>query len=196
VVAAKSALQAILLQMEAAKVFGPENYAKLDPLTVSLPLPDAAAQLISGGRGQITADFTVPPFSYQELATPGVRTMLTSTDILGGPATYTIAYTTTKFQADNPKTSAAFVAALGEAIDFINKDRKAAGEIYLRTFKSKPPTEAVNKMMSDPTITFEQTPQNVMKYAEFMHRIGTISMKPASWRDFFFPSAIHKLPGS
>jgi NitT/TauT family transport system substrate-binding protein len=196
VVGVKSALQAILLQMEAAKVFGPENYAKLDPLTVSMPLADAAAQLISGGSGSITADFTVPPFAYQELAAPGIRTVLTSTDILGGPATYAIAYTTTSFFNANPKTSAAFVAAVGEAIDFINKDRKAAGEIFLRTFKSKPPKDVIEKMMSDPTITFERTPQNLMKYVDFMHRIGTIKAKPASWRDLFFPGDVHKLPGS
>src|ERR1043166_5779042 len=180
VVAAKSALQAILLQMEAAKAFGPENYTKLDSITVSMPIAEAAAQLMSGGSGQITADFTVPPFSYQELATPGIRNILTSTDILGGPASYTIAYTTSKFHSANPKTSAAFVAALGEAIDFINKDRKAAGDIFLRTFKSRPPKDVIDQMMADKTITFEQTPQNIMKYVDFMHKIGTIKTRPAS----------------
>jgi len=196
VVAVKSALQAILLQMEAAKVFGPDNYARLDPLTVSMPLADAAAQLLSGGRGQITADFTVPPFSYRELETEGVRNVLTSTDILGGPATYTIAYTTSKFQAANPRTSAAFVAALAEAIDIINKDRKGAGEIYLRVSKTKIPQATIDRMLSDPTITFEQTPQNITKYTDFMHRIGTVKVKPDSWRDLFFPGEIHKLQGS
>ena len=46
VVGAKSALQAILLQMEASKTYGPDQYTKLDSLTVSMPLADAAAQLI------------------------------------------------------------------------------------------------------------------------------------------------------
>ncbi|HZP88412.1 MAG TPA: ABC transporter substrate-binding protein [Burkholderiales bacterium] len=196
VVGVKSALQAILLEMEASKVFGPDNYAKLDHLTVSMPLADAAAQLISGGSGQITADFTVPPFSYQELAAPGIHTVLTSTDILGGPASYGIAYTTSEFQARNPKTCAAFVAALREAIDIINQDRKAAGDVLVRTYKTKPPKELIDKMMADPTITFEQTPQNIMKYVQFMNRIGTIKAKPESWKDLFFPGEIDKLPGS
>ena len=34
-----------------------------------------------------------------------------------------------------------------------------------------------------------------MKYAEFMHRIGTMKAKPASWKDFFF-SGLHDRPGS
>jgi len=35
----------------------------------------------------------------------------------------------------------------------------------------------------------------VMKYAEFMHRIGTLKNLPASWKDLFFPE-IHGVPGS
>jgi len=196
VVGAKSALQAILLQMEVSKVYGPEQYTKLDSLTVSMPLADAAAQLISGGSGVITADFTVPPFSYQELAVPGVHTVMTSTDILGGPATYGIAYTTSKFTKENPKTSTAFISALREAIDIIDKDRSAAGDVFLRTSKVKMSKSLIDKMMADPTITFEQMPQNVMKYVEFMNRIGTINVKAQSWKDLFFPSEIYQLQGS
>src|SRR5678815_3128895 len=92
VLAPKSALQAILLQMAATQAFGEANYAKLDPLTVGVPLPDALATLLS----------------YQERKTPGVHTVLTSNDILGGPATYAVAYTTNRFHEENPKTYAAF----------------------------------------------------------------------------------------
>jgi len=34
-----------------------------------------------------------------------------------------------------------------------------------------------------------------MKYADFMHSIGSIKNRPASWRDLFFPE-IHAAPGS
>lgn len=196
VLSAKSSLQAMLLQMEAAKVFGANNYAQLDPLTVSMPLADAAMQLISGSGGQITSDFTVPPFSYQELAVPGVRAVLTSREIVGGPSTYTLAYTTTRFQSANPKLSAAFIAALDEEIRFINQDRKAAGDVFVRVSKSTAPREMIDRMLSDPAITFERTPQNLMRFADFMHMRGTIQAKPMSWKDFFFPSEIHNLPGS
>lgn len=195
IVAPKSAIQAILLQIEASKVFGPDNYAKLDHLTVAMPLADAAAQLIAGG-GQITADFTVPPFSYQELADSHVHTVLTSTQILGGPATYGIAYATADFVKANPKLSAAFVAALREAIGFIHSDRHGAREIFLATFKTKPRVDAIDKMMADPEITFGQTPQNMMKYVDFMHRIGILKARPDSWKDLFFPGEIEALPGS
>lgn len=195
IVAPKSAIQAILLQIEASKVFGAEHYAKLDHLTVAMPLADAAAQLVAGG-GQITADFTVPPFSYQELADPHVHTVLTSTQILGGPATYGVAYATADFVKANPKLSNAFVAALREAIDYIHSDRHGAREIFLATFKTKPRVDVIDKMMADPEITFGQTPQNIMKYVEFMNRIGILKAKPDSWRDLFFPGEIQTLPGS
>jgi hypothetical protein len=51
------------------------------------------------------------------------------------------------------------------------------------------------KMLNDPQITFTTTPQNVLKYVEFMNRTGAIKVKPASWKDLFFPNA-HALPGS
>ncbi len=34
-----------------------------------------------------------------------------------------------------------------------------------------------------------------MKFADFMHAIGTIKTKPGSWKDLFF-SGIHGQPGS
>src|ERR1700680_4258596 len=75
VTTAKVSTQALLLQMAAAKEFGEQNYAKLDPLTVSLPHPDAMTALLAGS-GTITAHFSSPPFQYQEVAKPGIRHIL------------------------------------------------------------------------------------------------------------------------
>jgi NitT/TauT family transport system substrate-binding protein len=38
-------------------------------------------------------------------------------------------------------------------------------------------------------------PENTMKYAEFMHAVGSIKAMPATWKDLFFPE-VHGLPGS
>jgi NitT/TauT family transport system substrate-binding protein len=51
--AAKVGLQATLLPMECAKLFGEANFAKLDYLTVTMPHPGALAALLSGSRGSI-----------------------------------------------------------------------------------------------------------------------------------------------
>jgi sulfonate transport system substrate-binding protein len=38
-------------------------------------------------------------------------------------------------------------------------------------------------------------PENAMKFAEFMHKVGSLKEPPKSWRDLFFPE-IHTLNGS
>ena len=43
--AVKSSVQALTLQMEAAKLFGAKDFEKLDPLTVSMTPPDATVAL-------------------------------------------------------------------------------------------------------------------------------------------------------
>ena len=51
----KVSVQAVLLQMAAAAAYGEENYAKLDPLTVSMSPPDATIALVSGAGGVSSA---------------------------------------------------------------------------------------------------------------------------------------------
>ncbi|MGH9807871.1 MAG: ABC transporter substrate-binding protein, partial [Terriglobia bacterium] len=47
--AVKSSVQAITLQMEAAKTYGAKEFEKLDALTVSMTPPDATIALMKGG---------------------------------------------------------------------------------------------------------------------------------------------------
>ena len=190
----KVSTQALLLQMAAAKEFGEANYAKLDPLTISLPHPDAMTALLSGS-GTITAHFSSPPFQYQEVARPGIRTILNNYEILGGPATFNLVWSTTKFRDANPKTYAAFVAAFEEATSTINRDKRAAAMVYKRMSGTKESVDELLKMMDDPLVEYTLAPKSIMKTAEFMARIGTIKEKPAAWTDLFFPN-VHKLQGS
>ena len=190
----KVSTQALLLQMAAAKEFGEQNYARLDPLTVSLPHPDAMTALLSGG-GTITAHFSSPPFQYQEVARPGIRTILNNYDILGGPATFNVVWSTSKFRDANPKTYDAFVAAFEEATATINRDKRAAAEVYKRMSGTKETVEDLLKMMEDPLVEYTLTPKSTMKTAEFMAKVGTIREKPSSWKDLFFPN-VHALQGS
>ena len=63
----KVSVQAVVLQMAVAAAFGEENYAKLNPLTVSMSPPDSTIALLTGS-GNITTVFSVPPFQFQQLA--------------------------------------------------------------------------------------------------------------------------------
>src|ERR1044072_3115879 len=53
--AVKVSVQAVALQMAAAKLYGQANYGKYDPLTVSMSPPDATIALLSGS-GEIHQD--------------------------------------------------------------------------------------------------------------------------------------------
>src|SRR2546425_10640559 len=124
--AVKVSVQAVLLQMGAERAFGPGQQNRLDPLTVTMSHPDAMQALLSG-HSEIDAHFGSPPFQYQEVA-KGSHVVLNSYDVLGGPATFNVIWTTTKFKSDNPKLYDAFVKALDEAIGEINRDKRAAAE--------------------------------------------------------------------
>jgi NitT/TauT family transport system substrate-binding protein len=44
-------------------------------------------------------------------------------------------------------------------------------------------------------VKWTSVPQETLKQAEFMVDVGTIKVKPKSWKDYFFPEA-YGLPGS
>ena len=191
--AVKVSIQAVTLQMAAEQAFGEGQQNRLDALTVTLSHPDAQAALLSG-QSEITAHFSSPPFQYQQLERPGIHTVLNSYDVLGGPATFNVVWTTTKFKNDNPKIYDAFVKALDEATAQINRDKRAAAEAYLRISKDKDSADNILKMLNDPNIVYTTTPQSMMKYVDFMQKIGAIKVKPETWKDLFFPNA-HALAG-
>jgi NitT/TauT family transport system substrate-binding protein len=190
----KVSTQAIMLQMAAAKEFGDANYARLDPWTVGLSHPDGLLA-ITNNSGGVDAHFTTSPFHEQEMKIPGIRTLTTSYEILGGPATAVVIATSTRYRDANPRTYKAFLDALKEAIDTINKDKRAAAKVYLEQAKdTKNSVDDILGMINAPDYAFTLTPQKVYKTAEFMNKIGSIKSKPASWKDLFFPE-VHGLQG-
>jgi NitT/TauT family transport system substrate-binding protein len=192
--AVKVSMQAILLQMAAAKLYGEQNYAKLDSLTVSMAHPDSMAALLSGA-GEIASHFASPPFIQKELERPGIHKVIDSTEILGGPISFNVVASTSKFREANPKTYAVFLAAMQEATDFINKDKRAGAELYLRVTRDKSPVEDILKIMNDPSTEYTLAPKNIMQMVEFMYKAGSIKTQPRSWKDLFFPEA-HSQAGS
>ena len=190
---AGQSIQTIILQMATAKEFGDANYNKFSTLYRNLSHPDGLAAFLSGK--EITAYFSSPPFQYEALKHPGVRLILNSYDITGGPATFLVAWATGKFHDENPKTYQAFFDAYKEATDFINANKRAAAEIYVRESKDKSGVDAIVKMLDDPEIRITMTPEKTLPVADFMHKTGTLKNKAASWKDLFFPE-VHNLPGS
>jgi NitT/TauT family transport system substrate-binding protein len=191
----KNSNQAICLQMAAAKEWGQENYAKLDPFTITLPHPDATIAIISKST-ELTAHYGVSPFQDYEVAAPGTHVVLKSYDTLGGQTTNGVVFMAKKFREASPKVTRAVYEALNEASDFINKEPRQAGEIYIRkTNEKRSGPAAMEKMISNPDNAWTTTPQNAMRYVEFMHKVGTVKKLPGDWKEMFMPE-VHDLKGS
>jgi NitT/TauT family transport system substrate-binding protein len=189
----KTSLAAVVLQMLVAKQFGQANYAKLDPMTVGLPHPEAYAALMSG-RTEIIAHFASPPFSSRELADPKIHTVIAASEVLGN-STLDVTFAPKQFVAANPKVMTAFLAAMDEANAMIVADKPKAAAIFNRVSPTGSTDEAVIAMLSEHDTKFDTTPHGLMEYANFMGTAGTIRAKPTDWKDLFMPE-LHDRAGS
>jgi len=191
---AKISGQAMMLQIAAAKLWGFDQFERLDPWTVSMGHPDALVAMLSG-KSEITGHFTSPPFQFQQLEDKRVHKVLSNFEVLGGPVTFNSPYTTTKFRTENPRSYKAVFDSLVEAQEFIHKSRADAIRIYIEVEKSKLSPEFIAKMMDTPDIKHTLVPENTIKYAHFMHKVGMLKTKPESYKDYYFPE-VHDLKGS
>jgi NitT/TauT family transport system substrate-binding protein len=195
VTAIKVSIPAIVMQMYAAKKYGAAEATRFDKYTVSMTHPDAVVALLSGAAG-ISSHFASPPFHQRERRDPKIRTIMTSDDVMGGSTTFTMLSTTKKFRDGNPEIYQAVLKAIEDANARIASDPRAAAEILMASTPDSGFTvEETVAMLTDPAVKFTTTPENVGKYADFMHEIGSIKNDPASWKDVFFPD-IHSTPGS
>lgn len=192
--AVKTSMQAITLQMAAAKLYGQKDYTKLDSHTVSMAHPDGVAAMLSG-KLEVNAHFTAPPYSYKELENPAIHRVMSSFDVYGGPATLIVIYGTTKFYNENPTVVKIVLSALQEAIDMTNADRRKAVMEYIEVTKEQLDQNAIDRFVEDKEVGFDIAPKGTFKVAEFMHTVGSVKNMPESWKDLFFP-AIHDRAGN
>jgi NitT/TauT family transport system substrate-binding protein len=187
--AVKVSIQAIALQMAAARLWGDAEFQRLDPFTLSMAHPDATATMLAGGS-EVVANFSSPPFQYRQLKAPGIRRLTSSDEILGGPYSFNVVATTGRFRADNPKLYGAFLSALQEATDIINGDRSRAVDIFLRLSGDKTPKEEIVDMMQQPGVQFTKDVVNLGYFSDFMTKVGTLKTPLQDWRtELVFPEA-------
>ena len=179
-------VQSRILQLASAKQWGDAQYNRLDRLQVAIPHHEAAAAIIKGGT-EITAHFGNPPFQEQELAAnPQARVVLNSYDVQGGPASSTVLYATEKFRNDSPKTYRAFLDALHEAAQFVQKNPEQAADIYLKVTGGKQDRKLVLDVIRSPQVQFTVQPQRTLALGQFLQRVGAIKATPAQLSDYFF----------
>ena len=196
VTSVRVSIPSLVMQMYARQKYGQRDVYHFDKYTVTMTHPDGVVALLSGS-GAIDAHFTSPPFYQRERQDPRIHTILTTDEVMGGSTTFTMVSTTSKFREQNPKIFAAVLEALEDANHRIIADKKTAAQILLASTGGEKgfSVDEIVKVLDDPHVKFTTTPENVMKYANFMHDVGSIKNRPASWKDLFFPE-IHGVPGS
>ena len=188
---APGSIQHITLQMAAERELG--NPKALDNIIVAMAHPEARAALIS--KKEITAHLTSPPFQYQELKAGGIHKVLDSYQVVGGPHTFNILWTTEKWAKANPTLMKGFYNALVEALEFINKSPLEAAKVFVESEKSKDTPETTLGYMKEPGVRFVIYPTGLMTYAQFMHKTGLIKKLPPSWKEYAFEH-LHSFPGN
>ena len=165
-------VQSRVLQYASAKLWGDQEYQRLDKLQVALPHPDAAAALIKGGT-EITAHFGNPPFQELELA--------------GNPHARIVLYATEKFKQESPQTYRAFVDALDASAKFIQANPDKAADIFLKSGGGGKVDKAlVLQILKNPLVQFTIQPHNTVGLGQFLHRVGVIKTRPQAAKDYFF----------
>lgn len=185
-------IQAVVLQMAAAKTFGADNWKQMDHLTVSMPQPDALTALTSG-KSQITAQLAGPPFQQFALRHKGITKVLSSDHVFEGGFTGTLSYATAKFVKANPKVVAVFLAAIKQAIQDTRTNKHEAAKIFVGSGKLD--AAFVEQILGEPSISYSVVPKNVLALASFMNKTGRLKDLPTDWRKFFHKQ-MHDLPGS
>jgi len=150
--------------------------------------PDATAAML-GGQSEITANFSSAPFQYRQMKNPNIHRILTSTELFDEPLSFNVIATTSKFRSENPKLYAAFLAALKEATEFINSDKRKGAEIYLKVSGDKSTVDDILEVLADPAILYNTRLGGIGAFVNFMAKVGTLKNPPKDWKEMFFPEA-------
>ncbi len=190
----KVSTQAIMLHIAAEKEWGKGKHTQLDHIIVPLPHPEAMVAVLNAGH-EINTHFATSPFHEVE-AKGGLRTITTAYDIMGGPTTGLTFTSNEKFRADNPQVFAAVSKAFDESFEWANADKRRLAKLYIAMTNEKRLTEDdLTTSFSGKDLEFTKTPSNLGRMVDFLHSIGSVKTKAASWKDLFFAEA-HSLPGS
>ncbi|TPQ49082.1 ABC transporter substrate-binding protein [Prosthecomicrobium hirschii] len=188
--------QAILLQLAASQMFGPDKWNHFDAMTVQLGHPDAFVALKNPSH-EVKSHFAAPPFqAYALKQVPGAHVVANSAEIIGSPLSQGQFMTTTGFAEANPKIVQALRAAAEEAKAFVETNTAEALEIYREVTGDKTSTADLLDVLKEPgMMEWNIYPQGTMKFATHLAKIGAIKNQPASWKDYYLPVA-HDLPGN
>ena len=173
--AIKVSIPSIVMQMYAQQKYGPAQVYRFDKYTVTMTHPDARDR-VALRIGRHRRHFTSPPFaSARTQRSARFTPILTSDDVMGGSTTFTMVSTTTKFREQNPKVFGAVLKALRGSQPHDHRRQEDRGRDLAGVHEGEKgfSVSEIVEVLNDPHVKFTTTPENVMKYADFMHGVGS-----------------------
>jgi NitT/TauT family transport system substrate-binding protein len=177
---------AIFLQMASEQLNGIGKHTSFDPMTVSLAQPEDVISLMAGGD-TVGSYLLAPPFSQQTCERLNPQRAWSSNKLFGSPIIALATWTTARFRRETPKHVVAFAAAIREAVERIHTNKSQAAAIYVKAEPSKLPPEYFAKLLQELEVRFSLAPENSLKIAEYLARVGILKHKPNDWKDYYFP---------
>ena len=176
-----------VLRMAALRELG--DARALDRLVVTRPHRDALAALL--GRGDLTAQVTVPPFLDRALESPGVRRLVDGAEVIGGASPYLLAFTTPPARRERPELFEAFVDALREAGDLAvgnpaEMARLLAERAHAEGEEPRPAAAGVARRTDRGDVLFSAEVRGLTRVAEFLRHVGQLERSSAAWGDLVF----------
>jgi len=181
------ATQDLTLRKLAQEQFGDPN--RFEKQLVGLPHPDSVAGLESGA---IAVHGSNTPFQASELKN-GARSLGDLYDAFG-ESTLIVAYASSPFHEERPEQYEAFRAALTEALRILREEPDRAAEALASELEGVD-VAVLKEQITDPDLTWAETPTGIAAIAEFMAEVGLLSEPLKDWSDVVWPD-VAELQGS
>jgi NitT/TauT family transport system substrate-binding protein len=182
-----SAPQMYFLQMQSEKLFGAGQADKLREQVVVLPHAQAIESLVER-RNDVAGYFASPPFSQAALKNHKFSKVLSSTDVVGGKASFLVLAATKRGLARQPNLAPTIVKALSEAADIIRREPRKAAQIFLKFEPSRSlDIKTLEAVLQDLKDDFGSEVHGIEAYAGFMARQGKLKEPPRNWKDVVIP---------
>ncbi len=172
--------QHILLAMAAKEQLGDAH--ALDENISAMSHPDGMTALLSGS---VDCQLTTSPYVFKEAEEEGISEVEALESVWPSGNSFIVAVASTELQEKNPELYDAVVAALEEAIDYINNNKAEAAKMLCEA--EDVDAETMEKWLNDSDCVYTSETKGIMDMATFMEEEGFLENDgPDSFSDLAF----------
>jgi NitT/TauT family transport system substrate-binding protein len=171
----------VLLGKACQAVFGDAH--ALDKNCVTLSNADGYTSMLSGA---VQCHLVISPFCFMELRSqdPSIHEIPVSEDVWPAANTALVAVVRNELHDKEPKLYEAFLAAMDEAMKFIEEHPEETAQILSAGYDASP--EEILEWMNDPRSSYTTELHGVMDYLKFMQEGGFAEKCPSQLSEIAF----------